>query len=94
MAQLRNSPDADDQASLLSAAVTGWLQNLRVEELFVTCLSCRHLGEKGASCKRYPGYPIPAHTVLTGCKEYSDNNPKRQRDAKGRIIYEDEDIPF
>lgn len=97
MAELRDSDPAKNQEQGLSLLLGSWLFDLRVEELFVTCLSCTHLGSKGASCNKYPGYPIPAHVVLTGCEDYKDREARaRPLLTQGRIpanIHDDE-IPF
>lgn len=98
MAQIRDSYAADDAANSLSGVLLGWLHDVKIQDLFVTCLSCKHLGDGGMSCKKFPGYPIPAHVVLTGCPDHEDNEPRRPPVAPHRSLtgqnYLDDDIPF
>lgn len=105
MANLRDSPDTKTPSDILSVALIGALQAIRLEDLFVTCLSCKHLGDKGTQCNKYPGYPIPAHIVLNGCKDHEDVNKTRafgrvnpQAYPSGQRIRDvahlDDDIPF
>jgi hypothetical protein len=99
MAQIRESSEADDAASLLSLALMGWFQQIRIEDLFVTCLSCKHLGEKGGQCNKFPGYPIPAHVVIQGCEAYEDHRPRKaptrfNGSHQNTRYIEDDDIPF
>jgi len=101
MARIRISRPASTEASNLSVVMTGWLQHMKVEELFVTCLTCQHLSELGTSCNLVPGdRPIPAHVVIKGCEAYADTHPEYnplvdRRGPRGQIggLY-DNDVPF
>lgn len=98
MARIRISRPAQGPADLLSSAITGWLQHLEVEKLFVTCLTCQHLSELGTSCNLVPGdRPIPAHIVIKGCEAYSDTHPDASYSTGAPTrnnAITDDDIPF
>ena len=87
MAKIRESYSADKNAAILSSALAGWLKDVKVHELFQTCLTCSSLGVGGTSCKLYPGHPLPAHVALTGCEKYDEIEPRRD-------VAPDDDIPF
>ena len=76
MAKLRSSSSVDREANALSANLAEWLGNLKVQDLFQTCLTCRHLHSSGAGCQLFPGHPVPAHVVLAGCDKYKDVAPR------------------
>lgn len=83
MAKIRFKTEGSrDASSDLSRLVTAWLEGLDITGLFQTCVTCQHLGDGGKSCKKFPGYPIPAHIVVTGCEKYADREGI------------DDDIPF
>lgn len=86
MAKLRNSVSSSDEADNLSGHLASWLHDLKVEDLFATCVTCRHLGVKGIGCKLYPGASVPAHVVIHGCEKYDDPREIKKAD--------DDDIPF
>ena len=86
MPKLRNTSPSTKAAQGLSDALTKWLLELRIDQLFVTCLSCKHLKPDGTGCSLYPDHPIPPHVVVTGCERYKD----KLGDGKTA----DDDIPF
>lgn len=95
MAQIRDAYDADDAANSLSFHIMAWLQEIRVEELFVTCLSCKHLGDQAGTCNKFPGHLIPPHVVIKGCDAYEDVMPRRKPLPRGNgASHLDDDIPF
>ncbi len=77
MARIRKSPSADGQVNLLSSLMSNWLQMMQIEELFTTCLTCRHLTSKG-QCGLVDDMPIPVHIAITGCDKYVEVDPTRE----------------
>lgn len=71
MAELRTGSAPEHASHMLSLALISWLKQLRVEDLFVTCLTCRKLCNDGRTCSYDNSVPA-VHVVLQGCEHYED----------------------
>ena len=76
MAIMIDSLSAQDEvknwSSYMSDGMNMWIDKMKVENVFRTCVSCRHFQNQPVFCKRF-NIPPPGTIIIHGCDEGYSN---------------------